>query len=748
MKRPTLGLALICKNEIHNFPRLLASISDCFDEAYITDTGSTDGTVEYLKDLIDSGQGLSKYGLKMSLYHMEWPNDFGAARNKSFEPVKTDFVMWMDLDDSLLNKENFINWRNDAMKHADYWVANYNYALYEDKTPAITFSRERVFKMSKNPKWNYFVHEGIVPSPGSRAQFIGTWFIDHHRTTDDIACDKGRNLKLFEMHSSDPSKMDVRMRYYWGKELFEADRPMDAFPKLVEAISDPKLEAHDRLLGVQYAALAAMKCNQFERAIQLAHQGLQLDPTRAEYYVIIADSYVKLNRLLESIPFYEAARTASTKVGQPGPTAIFSHSEAYGVYPTNQLARVRYHAGDFERAKLEAQRAVDTWGHEESKSILREICTALDSTVITGEATQTQDIVITTPPTGAYEWDEVKYHERAMGGSETAAIEMADWIHQLTGRPVKVFNMREKALVAPSGVEYLPIKDLNAYFSKYKPHTHIAWRHNIHLTKAPTYLWCHDLTTQGAEVHSNYEKILCLTPYHARYVQAMQGIPKEKIHITRNGLRPERFVSDCVAKNPQKIVFPSSPDRGLAEAMLVCDEVIKTHPIELHVFYGIEHLHKYGLKAMADTLKEMMDARPYVKYHGATQQDVLIKHFKEAAIWLHPCDFIETSCITAMEMLACGTYPVTRKLGGLADTLALAESQGMATVLDADPAEGLQPYIDATIKALDEKSWEKVHIDVESLSWENVAREWVKDFRLKTEKVASPMLDRQREAEL
>jgi glycosyltransferase involved in cell wall biosynthesis len=562
--------------------------------------------------------------------------------------------------------------------------------------------------------------------------------VKHHRTEDDIKLDKGRNLDIFtHWVAKDPSRICHRMKYYWGKELFEADKPLEAFPKLIESIADPKLEHHDRLLGIQYASLSAMKCNQLEKAIQIAHQGLQLDPLRAEYYVIIADCYVKLNKLPESIPFYEAARSSLNKVTHSTPAAIFTHSEAYGQYPTNQLARVKYHLQDFEGALKESQMAVDKWGSHESKEMVKEILKGIDATKVSDEAVQTEDIVITTPPQTAYEWDESKYKVKAMGGSETAAIEMASWLKKLTGRSVKIFNMRETDLIAPSGVEYLPVKNINKYFSQFKPKVHIAWRHNTKLTTAPTYVWCHDLQTPGAESSHLYDKIMCLTPFHSRHVQAMQGVPADKIMITRNGLNVGRFRGINAPRNPNKIVFPSSPDRGLKEAMLVCDEVIKSHPsIELHVFYGIEHLGKYGLQKMADELKSMMDARPWVKYHGATEQNDLAMHLKSAAIWLHPCDFIETSCITAMEMLVCGVYPVTRRLGGLMNTLSEAESKGMATLLDVDPAEDLTPYIVETKRALDEKLWEKVDVNPESYSWECVAKEWIKAMGLETDKVS------------
>jgi glycosyltransferase involved in cell wall biosynthesis len=275
---------------------------------------------------------------------------------------------------------------------------------------------------------------------------------------------------------------------------------------------------------------------------------------------------------------------------------------------------------------------------------------------------------------------------------------------------------------------------MNQYMAEHRPYLHISWRHNIKVTDAPTFAWCHDLITPGIEASANRVKAICLTPFHADFMHNMQLVPYEEIFISRNGIKPERFLGERPKKNPNKIVFPSSPDRGLDRAILIMDEVRKEFPdAELHVFYGIEHLPQWGHKPLHDRLVAMFKERPWVKYHGKTEQSILTGHLKEAAVWLHPCDFIETSCITAMEMIASGVYPVTRRLGGLKDTLKSAEEQGLATILNHDcvTPEEFRNYITATLTALREKRWERKafqSFNPRELAWENVAKEWLEEL--------------------
>ena len=201
---------------------------------------------------------------------------------------------------------------------------------------------------------------------------------------------------------------------------------------------------------------------------------------------------------------------------------------------------------------------------------------------------------------------------------------------------------------------------------------------------------------------------------------AKQSVPAEKIIVTRNGLTPEKFAFERKPKNPNKLVWMSSPDRGLDRAMLVCDEVRKQYPdIELHVYYGLDNLYKFGMQGLADKLKAMMDERPYVKYHGFTEQNKMYHEVSDAVAWCHPCNFIETFCITALEMLALGIFPVTRKLGALQDTLKEAEMHNYAIMHNSDciTQDQINIYAESIKKVLSERAWERVSLDIEKHSW-------------------------------
>lgn len=90
--------------------------------------------------------------------------------------------------------------------------------------------------------------------------------------------------------------------------------------------------------------------------------------------------------------------------------------------------------------------------------------------------------------------------------------------------------------------------------------------------------------------------MLCLSEFHKTYVHRNQFVPSRKIIVTRNGIDPQKFSFDRPKKNANKIVWMSSPDRGLNSALRVTDLLIQDFPnIELHVYCGFHLLYLYGL---------------------------------------------------------------------------------------------------------------------------------------------------------
>lgn len=87
-----ISLCLICRDELANLERCLASARGVADEVCVLDTGSTDGTPELARRL----------GARV--VEREWTDDFSAARNACLELARGDRVLVLDADEELVGE--------------------------------------------------------------------------------------------------------------------------------------------------------------------------------------------------------------------------------------------------------------------------------------------------------------------------------------------------------------------------------------------------------------------------------------------------------------------------------------------------------------------------------------------------------------------------------------------------------------------------------------------------------------------
>ncbi len=733
MNRPSLALCMIVKNEAHNIGGLLQSVRGCFDQIHITDTGSTDNTLEFIDKInqhIEEGQE-SWSGLpEIQVHHFDWVNDFAAARNYSFSHATTDYILWLDGDDLLSDNKAFIKWRDSVMHAGHYWVATYNYETDAKGVVVCKFIRERVIKRDHGFGWEFFVHEGIIQKEDKKfwPQRVSTWTVNHRRTEEDKKQDHHRNIKLFESQSGD--SLHPRMKFYYGKELFENGFPDRAGKPLMEAIMSGKLDMHDNLLAIQYAAQAAYSQKAYVQAAELLMNGLRIVISRAEFWVLLGDVYLTTGDIQKAMFSYKSALNC-TPDDFGGILVIYGH--AYEEYPKLQLAKISLQVGDLEKAK-EYIDWLTLKGHPEAINLSNDYARIKDMSILRTDLPKSDDVIITCPPGGVtHDWDENTLKTVGHGGSETAAIEVAKWIKRKSPkRRVKLFHQRAGRAVMESGVEYLPIQDLEGYLKNVEPYAHIAWRHSSRLTNAKSIVWCHDLMLQGNNP-KNYDKVMALSGFHKNYLIEASGVPEDKIVMGFNGIDPDNFKIKY-EKDPLKVVFSSSPDRGLVQTIDIVKKAreISGLDIKLHTFYGFDNMRKMGHADWADSIEAKIKENDFVTMHGQVSKESLMQHFKEAAVWLYPADFIETYCITAIESLCAGTWPIVRTMGALPYTLKEALDKDMCDMLnvEADTPANIAIWANCLMDAIIDKKWQRVSVDPESYSWEKVGDRFVQEMNL------------------
>lgn len=93
---PTLSLCMIVKNEENFLERCLNSVKGLVDEIIIVDTGSTDKTKEIARRFTDK------------VFDFEWCDDFSAARNESLKHATGDWILVLDADEVIAERDHDI----------------------------------------------------------------------------------------------------------------------------------------------------------------------------------------------------------------------------------------------------------------------------------------------------------------------------------------------------------------------------------------------------------------------------------------------------------------------------------------------------------------------------------------------------------------------------------------------------------------------------------------------------------------
>lgn len=147
---PRLSLCLIVKNEADQLPAFLEVMAGVFDELCITDTGSTDGTLEIA----------SQAGAVLS--HFAWCDDFSAARNHNIATATGDWILFMDPDER--PTAGFARAVRDTISQSDVGAAT---LIMENRFPHGHVRRSallRLFRRDPSIRFRFPIHEDVTES--------------------------------------------------------------------------------------------------------------------------------------------------------------------------------------------------------------------------------------------------------------------------------------------------------------------------------------------------------------------------------------------------------------------------------------------------------------------------------------------------------------------------------------------------------------------------------------------------------
>ena len=301
--KPTIGLVMIVKNEERCLDKCLSRASKLVDQIYITDTGSTDQTIEIAK----------KYNAHIS--HFTWCNDFAAARNYALAQSDCDWNLILDADEYLISgeKEDLQNF----MKKGTHTGSILRHDHYLEESGEQSISKTYTIRfVPRGTQYRGSIHEQIVsPLPDSTLPLI----FDHDGYLQE---GKGqRNLTIL-LEQLKFSPRDPYLLYQTAhtlrllKKYKEADSYFDQFCQLLPLSLCPY-----QINGIISWIYTLKELCAWEKGLEIIHNEEQRLANYADYHFACGIFYMHMilsdiQRYIHYLPRIEQAFLRCLEIGE------------------------------------------------------------------------------------------------------------------------------------------------------------------------------------------------------------------------------------------------------------------------------------------------------------------------------------------------------------------------------------------------------------------------------------------------
>jgi glycosyltransferase involved in cell wall biosynthesis len=759
-----LALNVICKDEVNDIDRIIHDYREYFDELVFA--------VDDQKVFDDCSASYHQFYPDIKFYKYEWVDNFAHKRNFVAGKTESEYYLRIDCDDVIENPEK-IRQVFKGMVDNDISIAFVSYVYSRDKDGNCNAEHWRETIIRKRPEinWNKSVHENLCypENAGINSFKTDAFRIIHNITPEHAEESSARNLKLL-LAEFDANKKDTDPRTiaYLGRVFMALESYKLAIPFLELLIEksgwdDDKYfawihlaECHKRLGNLDLASGAcneALEMNmefpdayiskgtvhlmrsEYDKALNWFMYGIVrkkpdtmfvIDPSIYGYRVrmYIAMAYLGKGMYRDALKwFYEAKNLAPTNPDILSKEKVFVDALESSEYVKNLLGIIKYTKDEKSVEKLIDSIPAEILKDERVTKVKNKYC---KPTVWSKKS------VVIYCGASWEDWTPASVLN-GIGGSEEAVIYLSQELAKL-GWEVTVYNQ-----CGDNGGNYVGVTYKNYWeFNKRDTfHILIGWRRDIfkdyHYRCRKEIVWLHDVPKEGdfKDGKHRLDKVVVLSQFHKQFLT--KELPDRCLFVSANGINLPDFKFSLLTRNPHRMIYTSSYDRGIEHLLEMWGEIRKEVPdAELHLFYGwktYDEMMKLGYRSKK--YRAAMSAlinQEGVTDHGRVGHKELVKEFQKSGIWVYPSHFDEISCISAMKAQACGCVPVCTDYAALNETV----KGGVKVNGKADDPLVVEKFKTELLKVLKDTEYqEKLRSelpDKEIFSWENVAKKWDKDL--------------------
>ena len=728
-------LCIMVKNGGPQFEQMLISNLPFFDRWTILDTGSSDDTVDIIKNIL--------VGKKKGELYQEPFINFKDSRNRCLELAGKTCKFITMLDDTYVVNGDLRGFLNEV--RSDQRCNSFTIYIHSDDT---IYGSNRIIKSDSELRYIHRIHEVIsdknninIVIPKEICQIEDRRFDYMEQRTRER---KQLDLKLLYEEVED-NPYDPRAYYYLAQTynlLEDYEKAFYYFMKRAEFTNSGFIQERVDAL-FESARIANFKLNKpWEECEELYNRCYKTDESRPEALYFIGIHYYLENNIRKAYGYFKQAFI----IGFP------IHCQ-YSLKPTLSyhflpkfLSKICYELNDYELGKQAAElflkhniatddsymEVLSWYKIYEKLTIKLEPC----------KPTVPQKPIFCFHADGGFNnWSGSSIQTIGVGGSETYIIEIARYVQKSGEFDVYVFcNCLEEENF--EGVIYKPLNDYYTFirenyihtcivsrYSEYLPVTFKGWSENV-------YLVVHDLTPTGIviPIDKKLKKIFCLTEWHVEYLTQIYPSLKNITVPFYYGIDFKKFKSDNIMlKQQYKFIYSSFPNRGLLQLLQMWPKIHQFQPLaSLHIYCDVngKWVNEVELEMM-NHIRKLMNQynvdqhNMNIYYYGWVDKKTLADSWLSADVWFYPCTFMETFCLTALEAALTKTLVITNNLAALQNTVG-----HRGVIIKGEPQEvewqekalsKIKKYLDPTNISLKNELIERNYEWASKLSWEKQA---------------------------
>ncbi len=353
----TIGLVMIVKNESRSLQKCLARAKSLVDEIYITDTGSTDRTIEIAE----------KFHAHIS--HFEWNGDFAAARNFALAQSPCDWNLVLDADEYLLSGK-----KKDLQRFAERGScvgAIQRHDSYREANGEISKSHTYVTRLiPKGTLYEGRVHEQVISSlPIAPLPLI----FEHDGYLQDGKGERNLQILLQELSETpdDPYVLYQVSRTLWLMKDFErADGYFEKFYALV-----PETGTGYRTGGVISYIYNLLEAKKYEKGFEIIENERERLAPYADYHFACGTFYTQaifsdVQRYVNYLPLIEQSYLRCLEIGEvPEHEGVLGNGSFKAAYNLGVWFEVN---GDSKKA-LSYYRMAQAKGYQPAKERIKAV---------------------------------------------------------------------------------------------------------------------------------------------------------------------------------------------------------------------------------------------------------------------------------------------------------------------------------------------------------------------------------------